>query len=119
MFPAALGLPGTGARHNAVGCGKNGDAESSEDTWDFFTRDILAQTWLGHAVQIANDRSLVIGILEFQLEARVSEIGIHFVAPNVALFLEDAGDFGLHLREGRENLLMLGACPVADAREKI
>jgi hypothetical protein len=45
--------------------------------------------------------------------------GVHFVAPDVAFFLKDAGELGLHLAEGDEHLLLLGGAGVADAREKI
>ena len=58
-------------------------------------------------------------VLEFQAEGRVGTLGVHFVAPDIAFFLQDAGDVSLDLGIGGQHFRKLGRARVADAGQEV
>src|SRR5437764_13067745 len=82
--------------------------------------DLSARVWSRNALYSGNDSATVRSVLQKHAQCLVALVFVHHLeSRNVALFLEDAGNFALQARCWNIDTLMLGGNRVADAGEKI
>src|SRR5205085_11890179 len=108
------------AAHHASRRGQNADAQSADHRADLRRPAVSARAGPGNALQTADDAAAVGRVLQEDAQHFARFVLVHeLVGRDVALFLEDARDFRLELRNGNVKALMLGGHRVAEARQKI
>src|SRR5271154_912686 len=105
--------------HHAPRRGEDADAQSTLHPLDLIAADVNAAARTGNAREVA-DRSFVVrAVLEIHAKNGAAILFGRLVVRDVALFLEDAGDFGLQLRGRNIQLLVTRANRVTNAGQKI
>src|SRR5216683_2977769 len=112
----AGGLP---AAHYTLGGAEDGDAETSEDPRDLGLARVDAQSGAADPLHARDHAGAVRAGLEDDTHRLRRSVGLHVVARDVALVLQDAGDLELQARRRDLDLGVPRGVGVADARQHV
>src|SRR6266849_2388103 len=119
-FAAYFGFAGRAAAHQAFRRGENVDAQAAYDRTNIHRAEVAARAWPGNALHSGDDAAAVRRVLQEHAQHLAGLVLVHQLeGRDVALFLENAGDFGLQFGHRHVHALVLGRGSVADARQKI
>src|SRR5215471_2780302 len=119
-FAAEIRLAGSATGHHALWRGENADAQPANDGTDFARAEIVALAGARNALHAGDDAAAVRRVLQEDAQGLAGLVLVHhFVGGDIALFLENAGDFGLQLRNRHVHALVLGRGRVAEAGQKV
>src|SRR5579871_6500155 len=100
-FAAHMRLARGAAGHHALGRGHDADAHAADHWPNLGRAEIAPAARLRHAAQVGDHAALVRRVLEEEAQRLARLVFLdQLVGGDVALFLEDAGDFHLQLRGG-------------------
>src|SRR4051794_17982976 len=100
--------------HETLGRAEDRHAEPVANARDVRGADVLPETRRRHALELANDR-LAAGVLEPDAQHAFALVGLERgVVLNEVVLLQDAGDFGFHLRHRDVDAAVLRSAGIAN-----
>src|SRR5918999_285575 len=107
------------AGHHPARGGHDGGAHPAEHLGHLVGVHVAAPPGLGHALDSADHRLAVLGVLQPHSQHLADARGLHREVLDVALLAQDAGDLRLEARGGHLHLVVVRDQAVADADEEV
>src|SRR5229473_2201251 len=120
QFAANISFARGASAHQTFGSGDDADAQPAHHRLDVVRADIETRSGTRNALDAGNDAAAIRRVLQENAQSFVAFVLVHHLeSRNIALFLQNAGQFALQTRRRDIDTLMLGSYCVADAGQKI